>query len=67
MRLDADSTKVPLGLGMDIVDVADVEDSLLRFGDRYLRRVYTPARSTRVRAEPTRGAWPCISPRRRRR
>jgi holo-[acyl-carrier protein] synthase len=26
---------------MDIVDVADVEDSLVRFGDRYLRRVYT--------------------------
>jgi holo-[acyl-carrier protein] synthase len=27
---------------MDIVDIADVEDSLLRFGDRYLQRVYTP-------------------------
>ena len=27
---------------MDIVDVADVEESLLRFGDRYLRRVYAP-------------------------
>ena len=27
---------------MDIVDIADVEDSLLRFGNRYLERVYTP-------------------------
>ena len=27
---------------MDIVDIADVEDSLVRFGDRYLRRVFTP-------------------------
>jgi holo-[acyl-carrier protein] synthase len=26
---------------MDIVDVADVADSVSRFGDRYLRRVYT--------------------------
>ncbi|TML67162.1 MAG: holo-[acyl-carrier-protein] synthase [Actinobacteria bacterium] len=32
---------MPLGLGMDIVDVVDIEDSLRRFGDRYLRRVYT--------------------------
>ncbi len=31
-----------LGLGIDIVDIADIEESLLRFGDRYLRRVYTP-------------------------
>ena len=27
---------------MDLVDVADVEESLGRFGDSYLRRVYTP-------------------------
>jgi len=26
---------------MDVVDVSDVELSLARFGDRYLRRVYT--------------------------
>jgi len=26
---------------MDIVDVVDIEDSLRRFGERYLRRVYT--------------------------
>jgi holo-[acyl-carrier protein] synthase len=32
---------VRLGIGMDIVDVADVESSVARYGDRYLRRVYT--------------------------
>jgi holo-[acyl-carrier protein] synthase len=26
---------------MDVVDVRDVEESVARFGDRYLRRVYT--------------------------
>ena len=30
-----------LGIGMDIVDVADVESSIARFGERYLHRVYT--------------------------
>ena len=27
---------------MDIVDVADVAESVVRFGDRYLQRVFTP-------------------------
>jgi holo-[acyl-carrier protein] synthase len=27
---------------MDLVDVAEVEESLALFGDRYLRRVFTP-------------------------
>lgn len=28
-------------VGMDIVEVAEVEQSIARFGDRYLRRVFT--------------------------
>jgi len=28
-------------VGMDIVEVSDVEGSIARFGDRYLRRVFT--------------------------
>jgi len=31
-----------LGIGMDIVDVDDVEDSVARHGDRYLQRVFSP-------------------------
>jgi holo-[acyl-carrier protein] synthase len=34
---------VPIRLGIDAIDVADVEDSVTRFGDRYLRRVFTNA------------------------
>jgi holo-[acyl-carrier protein] synthase len=30
-----------LNIGMDIVDVDDVEDSVARYGERYLRRVYS--------------------------
>ena len=33
---------VTLGIGLDIVDVADVAESVVRFGDRYLQRVFTP-------------------------
>jgi holo-[acyl-carrier protein] synthase len=32
---------VPLSVGMDVVDVRDVEESVARFGDRYLERVFT--------------------------
>ena len=31
-----------MGIGIDVVDVEDVEESVARFGDRYLRRVFTP-------------------------
>jgi holo-[acyl-carrier protein] synthase len=31
-----------LSVGMDIVDVREVKDSVERFGDRYLARIYTP-------------------------
>jgi holo-[acyl-carrier protein] synthase len=29
-------------VGCDVVDVADIADSLANFGDRYLNKVYTP-------------------------
>jgi holo-[acyl-carrier protein] synthase len=32
---------VEVGVGIDIVDVADFEESVSRFGDAYLRRVFT--------------------------
>ena len=32
---------VALGIGLDIVDVADVAESVVRFGDRYLQRIFT--------------------------
>jgi holo-[acyl-carrier protein] synthase len=32
---------MPYRVGMDIVEVSDVEGSIARFGDRYLRRVFT--------------------------
>jgi len=33
---------VTIGIGIDIVDVADVDDSVARYGDRYLRRIFSP-------------------------
>jgi holo-[acyl-carrier protein] synthase len=32
-----------LGLGTDIIEIARIEHSLSRFGDAFLRRIYTPA------------------------
>lgn len=32
-----------LNVGIDLVDVAQIEESLARYGDRFLNRVYTPA------------------------
>ena len=32
-----------LRVGFDLLDVSEVHDAIARFGDRYLRRVYTPA------------------------
>lgn len=33
----------PVGVGVDLASVGAVEASLERFGERYLRRVFTPA------------------------
>jgi len=44
-------------VGMDVVDVREVADSLVRFGDRYLARVYTAdeiAYATQAPAETAR-------------
>ena len=32
-----------LGLGTDLVEIARIEASMTRFGERFLRRIYTPA------------------------
>jgi holo-[acyl-carrier protein] synthase len=31
-----------LGIGIDLVDCDRIEDSIKRFGDRFLRRIFTP-------------------------
>ena len=40
---------MPLAIGMDLVAVRDVEESLARFGSRYVERVYTRAESAAAR------------------
>ena len=37
---------MPYLVGMDLVDVAEVEESLAQFGDTYLQRVFTPREVT---------------------
>lgn len=32
-----------LGLGTDMIEIARIEHSITRFGDGFLRRIYTPA------------------------
>ena len=32
-----------LGLGTDMIEIARIEHSLTRYGDTFLRRIYTPA------------------------
>jgi holo-[acyl-carrier protein] synthase len=32
-----------LGLGTDMIEIARIEHSLTRYGDAFLRRIYTPA------------------------
>jgi holo-[acyl-carrier protein] synthase len=39
-------------LGIDIIRVARIRDSLARFGDRFTRRVLTPAETAYVRGRP---------------
>jgi holo-[acyl-carrier protein] synthase len=31
-----------VGLGTDLIEIARIEESLARFGERFLRRIYTP-------------------------
>lgn len=42
--MQAQVTRAAIGaVGIDIVEVSDVEDALARFGERYVARVYTRA------------------------
>jgi holo-[acyl-carrier protein] synthase len=40
-------------LGADLVDVREIEESLVSFGDRYLARVYTPGEVAYAKAAPS--------------
>lgn len=40
----------PLRIGIDVVSITDVARSLERFGERYVRRVFTETESTYCRA-----------------
>jgi holo-[acyl-carrier protein] synthase len=44
-----------VGLGVDIVEVSRIERAVARWGDTFVRRVYTPAEIARVEAGVTRG------------
>ena len=37
-----DRSYAGLRVGVDLTSVAEVEESVARFGDRYVRRVFTP-------------------------
>ena len=37
------STERLLGLGMDLVEIDRIEDSMKKFGDRFLKRIFHPA------------------------
>jgi holo-[acyl-carrier protein] synthase len=41
-----------VSVGLDLVDVGEVAESIARFGDRYLHRVYTEAEIAYARAAP---------------
>lgn len=43
-----------LGVGTDLIDIRRIERTLKRFGDRFIRRIYTEAE--RAKAERRRGA-----------
>jgi holo-[acyl-carrier protein] synthase len=32
-----------VGIGIDVVEISRIEETIARFGDRFLRRVFTPA------------------------
>jgi holo-[acyl-carrier protein] synthase len=42
------------GVGFDLVDVREVQESMDRFGERYLTRVYTPAEIAYAMSAPDR-------------
>lgn len=44
-----------VGLGVDIVEVSRIERAVARWGDAFVRRIYTPAEIARVEAGVARG------------
>lgn len=40
---------LPLSVGVDMIEISRIGDMLNRWGDRFLRRVYTPAEIARCR------------------
>lgn len=45
-----------IGIGNDICDIRRVEDSLNRFGDRFVQRLFTQVEQTRSDRKPDRAA-----------
>lgn len=50
----ADASRRRVAVGIDLIDVVDVADSLRIFGDRYLERVYTSAERRQTAGDPRR-------------
>jgi holo-[acyl-carrier protein] synthase len=42
------------GVGIDLVSVTEVQETVARFGDRYLSRVFTPREREECRMQPSR-------------
>jgi holo-[acyl-carrier protein] synthase len=52
-----------LGTGVDIAEVPRIRESIERFGDRFLNRVFTPGKSSTVKQKPPSSrAMPLASP-----
>lgn len=41
-----------LGIGSDLIDIRRVEQTLARFGDRFIQRLYTPTEQKRAERRP---------------
>jgi holo-[acyl-carrier protein] synthase len=42
------------GVGIDLIEIADVREAMEAFGERYLGRIFTPAERRECRASPAR-------------
>jgi holo-[acyl-carrier protein] synthase len=45
------------GIGIDLVRVDRIEKAIARYGDRFLRRVFTPAEIAYCQARSRQGSW----------
>lgn len=41
-----------IGLGSDLIDIRRIEQTIARFGDRFLNRIFTPAERARAERRP---------------